>query len=139
LPYRHAREFLAWFLQETLRAPQGGWEARALLGLCDRYYPLTEIIGRADMLWHGDPGESVPAGNVRLYGANPSTVGAAARQPRKPLPRTGPSDIAAVAQGRAPGGGDRQPDLADASSTPTAASATGLSCTTSQLRRGAVV
>src|SRR5436309_661206 len=33
LPYRHAREFLAWFLQETLRAPTGGFEARALLGL----------------------------------------------------------------------------------------------------------
>ena len=46
---------------------QGGLEARALLGLCDRYYLLTEIIGRADMRWHGDPGESVPAGNVWLY------------------------------------------------------------------------
>src|SRR5262249_6928062 len=28
LQYRHAREL--WFLSETLRAPQGGWEARAL-------------------------------------------------------------------------------------------------------------
>ena len=42
-------------------------EMRALLGLCDRYYLLTEILGRANMLWHGDPGESVPAGNVWLY------------------------------------------------------------------------
>ena len=42
-------------------------EARALLGLCDRYFLLTEIIGRSDLLWHGDPGESVPAGNVCLY------------------------------------------------------------------------
>jgi hypothetical protein len=51
----------------TLRAPTGGMEARALLGLCDRYYLLTEIIDRADMRWHGDPGESVPAGNAWLY------------------------------------------------------------------------
>jgi hypothetical protein len=50
------------------RAPQGGMEARALLGLCDRYFLLTEIIGRSDMRWHGDPGEAVPAGNVWLYG-----------------------------------------------------------------------
>ena len=42
-------------------------EARALLGLCDRYYLLTQIIGRADMLWHGESGEAVPAGNVWLY------------------------------------------------------------------------
>src|SRR5262250_2364680 len=40
---------------------------RALLWLCDRYFLLTEIIGRSDMLWHGDPGESVPVGNVWLY------------------------------------------------------------------------
>ena len=65
--YRHAREFIAWFLQETLRAPTGGLEARALLGLCDRYFLLTHILGRSDRVWHGDPGESVPAGNVWLY------------------------------------------------------------------------
>jgi hypothetical protein len=42
-------------------------EARALLGLCDRYFLLTHVLGRSDMLWHGDPGEAVPAGNVWLY------------------------------------------------------------------------
>jgi hypothetical protein len=42
-------------------------EARALLGLCDRYFLLTHILGRSDMLWHGDPGESIPAGNAWLY------------------------------------------------------------------------
>ena len=42
-------------------------EAPALLGLCDRYFLLTQIIGRSDLLWHGDPGESVPTGNVCLY------------------------------------------------------------------------
>ena len=31
------------------------------MGLCDRYFLLTEIIGRSDMRWHGDPGEAVPA------------------------------------------------------------------------------
>ena len=67
LPFRHAREFFDWFTQETLRARSVGWEARALLRLCDRNYLLTEILGRADMLWHGDPGESVPAGNAWLY------------------------------------------------------------------------
>src|SRR5262249_28023174 len=67
LRFSHAREFFRWFTGETLRARSGGWEARALLGLCDRYFLLTEIIGRADMLWHGDPGESVPAGNAWLY------------------------------------------------------------------------
>ena len=55
LHYAHAREFIAWFLSETLRAPRGGMEARALLGLYDRYYLLTEILGRADMMWHGGP------------------------------------------------------------------------------------
>src|SRR5215831_17000768 len=45
----------------------GGFEARALLGLCDRYFLLTHILGRNDMRWHGDPGESVPAGNAWLY------------------------------------------------------------------------
>ena len=30
-------------------------EARALLGLYDRYYLLTEILDRADMMWHGGP------------------------------------------------------------------------------------
>ena len=54
----------AWFEQLTLR--EGGAEARSLLGLCDRYYLLTHILGRADMLWHGDPGESVPARRARL-------------------------------------------------------------------------
>jgi hypothetical protein len=67
LSFRHAREFFAFFLTETQRARSRGWEARALLGLCDRYYLLTEILGRSDMLWHGDPGESVPAGNAWLY------------------------------------------------------------------------
>src|SRR5262245_14922996 len=67
LRFTHAREFFRWFAGETARARSGGWEARALLGLCDRYYLLTEILGRADMLWHGDPGESIPAGNVWLY------------------------------------------------------------------------
>ena len=67
LPYRHAREFLTWFLSETLRAPTGGMEARALLGLCDRYFLLTHVLGRSDMVWHGDLGESIPAGNVGLY------------------------------------------------------------------------
>jgi hypothetical protein len=33
-PRARAREFIAWFLSETLRAPTGGMEARALLGLC---------------------------------------------------------------------------------------------------------
>jgi hypothetical protein len=63
LQYSHAREFFTWFLTETVRNPQGGMEAR----LCDRYYLLTEILGRADMLRHGDPGEAVPAGNASLY------------------------------------------------------------------------
>src|SRR5262245_9059234 len=67
LRFTHAREFFRWFAGETQRARSGGWEARALLGLCDRYYLLTEILGRADMLWHGNPGESEPAGNVWLY------------------------------------------------------------------------
>ena len=65
LRFSHAQEFLRWFDGETRSGP-GGWEARALLGLCDRYYLLTEIIGRADMRWHGNPGEAVPAGNVWL-------------------------------------------------------------------------
>ena len=65
LSFSHAREFYEWFAQAT-RA-EGGFVARALLGLCDRYYLLTGIIGRSDMLWHGGPGESVPAGNVWLY------------------------------------------------------------------------
>jgi hypothetical protein len=42
-------------------------EARSLMGLCDRYFLLTHVLGRSDMLWYGDPGESVPAGNVWLY------------------------------------------------------------------------
>ena len=67
LSFRHAREFYSWFGELTRRPEGGGCEARALLGLCDRYYLLTEIIGRADMLWHGDIGESPPAGNVWLY------------------------------------------------------------------------
>ena len=66
LSFRHARDFFAWFLPESLRGPP--WmEAPALLGLCDRYFLLTQIIGRSDLLWHGDPGESVPTGNVCLY------------------------------------------------------------------------
>ena len=67
LRFCHAREFFRWFCGETLRARSAGFEAQALLGLCDRYFLLTEIIGRADMLWHGNPGESVPAGNAWLY------------------------------------------------------------------------
>src|SRR5262245_25080450 len=62
-----AREGTMPMVRGTNAEGPGGWEARALLGLCDRYYLLTEIIGRSDMLWHGDPGESVPAGNVWLY------------------------------------------------------------------------
>src|SRR5258707_14309496 len=43
-------------LAELPRRPEGGgMEARALLGLCDCYYLLTEILGRADMMWHGGP------------------------------------------------------------------------------------
>ena len=61
--YRHAREFYDWFRRATVATP----DARALLGLCDRYYLLSEILGRADRRWHGEPGESVPAGNVWLY------------------------------------------------------------------------
>ena len=64
--FRHACELCSWFAIETQRARAGELEARALLGLCDRYYLLTEILGRVDMLWHGDPGESVPSGNVWL-------------------------------------------------------------------------
>ena len=42
----------------------------------DRYYLLTQIIGRADMLWHGDPGESVPRGLADMASANVSLVSA---------------------------------------------------------------
>src|SRR5215470_17662527 len=59
--------------------------ARALLGLCDRYYLLTGILGRADMLWHGDPGESVPAGNVWLY-ERPLGPARAVREPQHVVP-----------------------------------------------------
>jgi hypothetical protein len=32
-----------------------GLPVRALLGLCYRYYLLTNILGRADMMWHSWP------------------------------------------------------------------------------------
>ena len=50
-------------------------EAGALLGLCDRYYLLTHVLGRSDMVWHGDPGESIPAGNVWLQSHIADTFG----------------------------------------------------------------
>src|SRR5262249_49126509 len=71
LRFSYAREFFRWFAGETQRARSGGWEARALLGLCDRYFLLTEIIGRARMLWHGHPRQSGPAGNGWLSGRCP--------------------------------------------------------------------
>ena len=47
------------FLHDSCQKPSGpprvAWKVRALLGLCDRYYLLTEILGRADMMWHGGP------------------------------------------------------------------------------------
>src|SRR5262249_19220884 len=41
--------------------------ARALLGLCDRYYLLFYTLGRADLQWHGHPRREQPAGNQWFY------------------------------------------------------------------------
>src|SRR5262249_15065793 len=62
LSYAHACDFYA-----LLRGAQIDDTARALLGLCDRYYLLLYILGRADLRWHGEPGAAVPAGNQWLY------------------------------------------------------------------------
>src|SRR5262245_47176219 len=62
LSYRAALEFYEWVKEARLDLP-----ARALLGLCDRYYLLFYTLGRADLQWHGEPGRDDPAGNQWLY------------------------------------------------------------------------
>src|SRR5215470_18446648 len=72
------------FAGEVTRRGPDGVKARALFGLCDRDYLLTRILGPADMMWHGDPGQErqQPGGTL-----TPVRTRAANARPRRSLLR----------------------------------------------------